>query len=306
MIKTKQQLIAPQERKALLLKYLAVISTEMRQMDTPEPLFHGCWDWHSAVHGHLAMLLGSQAMGWKAQMDWMISRLDDEAMDQVFARLEREPHFEQPYGRAWFLYLLTAVHQHISATDRQFHVDALAQDLALWRKPQNLSLGGKDYQEPCFVLSALLAWYEHRDAETQLNYWRSRIEDQIIANPADLNQDSEQPGYFFSRWALQALVIQRALGDQVLKEWLEMHCMQPAEPVTDYHSVHHMGINASRAWGLSAAYQATQADCWLNQSVAHIKAADALHTKWQGDRHAYSHWLPQFTVFAILGGPALH
>ena len=88
---TRQQTIAPKERKNLLLKYLAVISTEMRQKDTSEPLFHGCWDWHSAVHGHLAMLLGSQAMGWQAQVDWMVGRLDSDALDQVFERLEHEP-----------------------------------------------------------------------------------------------------------------------------------------------------------------------------------------------------------------------
>ena len=116
MTHTKHQLIAPKERKALLLKYLAVISTELRQMDTTDPLFHGCWDWHSAVHGHLAMLLGSQAMGWQAQADWMVSRLDSEALDHVFERLEAEPHFERPYGRAWLVYLMCALRHHECAS----------------------------------------------------------------------------------------------------------------------------------------------------------------------------------------------
>ena len=305
MTHTKHQLIAPKERKALLLKYLAVISTELRQMDTSDPLFHGCWDWHSAVHGHLAMLLGSQAMGWQAQADWMVSRLDSEALDHVFERLDAEPHFERPYGRAWLVYLMCALRHHECATDRESKTQALVDDLAAWLRPQNLGSGGREYQEPCFVLSALQTWYSGVGDAKELSYWEARVEEEILSNPADLVQDSEQPGYFFSRWALQTVVIQKALGNERLKAWVERHDIQPVSTVSDYHSVHHMGINASRVWGFSAVYQATQDSRWLDQSVAHIKAADALHTKWQGDRLTYSHWLPQFTVFAALGGPTM-
>ena len=303
MTHSRQQLVAPSERKRLLLKYLAVLSTELRQMDTTEPLFHGCWDWHSAVHGHLAMLLGSQAMGWQAQVDWMTARLQSEALDQVFERLVREPHFERPYGRSWLLYLVVALERCGGGFDRWEKVHALADELAQWLEPQNLGRGGKDYQEPCFVLSALQAWYHGRDRDKTLNYWNARIENEILANPADPLIDDEQPGYFFSRWALQVMVIQSAFGSSVLKQWIDRHEMVPLAPISEYHSIHHMGINASRSWGLSIAFEATQDRRWMDCSIAHIKAADALHAKWQGDRHAYSHWLPQFTVLAILGGP---
>jgi uncharacterized protein YyaL (SSP411 family) len=101
---------------------------------------------------------------------------------------------------------------------------------------------------------------------------------------------------------MQALAVERTLELGALTAWIDLHKVQPRGPVKIFHSVHHMGIHASRAWGLFAAYQATQDSAWLEQARAHIQAADALHEAWLSDRHAYSHWLPQFTVFAVLGG----
>ncbi|MEE2834642.1 MAG: DUF2891 family protein [Myxococcota bacterium] len=293
--------LAPLETKRLLLKHLAVISTELRQEDNDEPLFHGCWDWHSAVHGHLAMLQGSRAMGWRAQTDWMLERLISAELSHVFARLDDALQFELPYGRAWFLRLLSALEpgQLPAAVVRQ--TDSLAAELLGWLEPQHLARGGREYQEPCFVLGALLSWWRATSEDELIERWRERIRAEVLPHPAALAADADQPGYFFSRWSLQAQVIQAALGDQALRAWIADHQMAPEPPVTTTHSVHHLGIHAARAVGYWAAFRATGDNRWRQQASAHIGAADALHTQWQGDRHAYSHWLPQFTVFAVLG-----
>ena len=72
------------EAQRILRRHLPVIGIELRQQDTQDAVFHGCWDWHSAVHGHLAMLLGSDALGWKAQVQWLCARLTAPAMGEVF------------------------------------------------------------------------------------------------------------------------------------------------------------------------------------------------------------------------------
>ena len=299
-MKTMPGPCTPDDTKRLLRRHLQVISLEMRQRDTDDALFHGCWDWHSAVHGHLAMFLGSQALGWKAQVDWLVHRLDSQALDQSLERLIFEPDFERPYGRAWLLHLMAELERHAASASRRQVLDAIAHDLTNWVETHNLG-AGTDYEEPCFVVGALVAWSAYLGAKDLLRRLGDKIESEVASNPADLEADCEAPGPFFSRWAMQALAIQRGLGNARLKAWLTAHDMKPKAPIEKLHSVHHMGIHASRAWGLWAAYQATGEAPWQDEALAHIEAADALHEQWLSDRHAYSHWLPQFTVFAVLG-----
>jgi len=75
------------------------------------PAFYGCFDWHSAVHGHwlLARL---------ARIDTTLAAECRQALGKSFTRenLRREVEyigneerqsFERPYGLAWFLQLVT-------------------------------------------------------------------------------------------------------------------------------------------------------------------------------------------------------
>ena len=75
------------------------------------PAFYGCFDWHSAVHGHwlLARL---------ARVDKSLAAECRQALGQSFTKEklqveleyignEQRQTFERPYGLAWFLQLVT-------------------------------------------------------------------------------------------------------------------------------------------------------------------------------------------------------
>ena len=86
------------------------------RVDTEHHLFHGCVDWHSAVHGHWALLFGARG-GAKALEPRLggelgatvAARLTRAALDRELAFLKagdaKGRGFEMPYGRAWFLQL---------------------------------------------------------------------------------------------------------------------------------------------------------------------------------------------------------
>ena len=83
-------------------------------------------------------------------------------------------------------------------------------------RPQHLARGGREYQEPCFVLGALLGWWRD-DAEVDLaralaERWRRRAE--VLPHPARSRLTPTSRGSF--RSSLQAQVIQAALGDQAV------------------------------------------------------------------------------------------
>jgi hypothetical protein len=84
------------------------------------PAFYGCYDWHSAVHGHwlLAHLLRrAPGLAEAAEIRRVLNaHLSEKNLRQEANYLEAHPHFERPYGWAWLL--------------------KLAQELAGWKDPE--------------------------------------------------------------------------------------------------------------------------------------------------------------------------
>ena len=70
--------------------------------------------------------------------------------------------------------------------------------------------------------------------------------------------------------------------------------------VRDLNTDHHLAINASRAWGFHCAYLATSEKKWKEAYDEHVQASIDLHPVWKDDRRAYSHWVPQFTLYSML------
>ena len=94
--------------------------------DTPEPIFHGCVDWHSASHAAWALSFYQRNTGdtrYAAQLEAEFTPADIAA---EATRLRNNPRFEMPYGRAWFLRLAV---ERMRMGDHRF--DAMAREVAL-------------------------------------------------------------------------------------------------------------------------------------------------------------------------------
>lgn len=90
-----------------------------RDLQTPQtlhPAFYGCFDWHSAVHGHWSMVrllkrfptmsLGP-AIRKRLQAHLTLAHIKKEA---AFFRSKYHTTFERPYGWGWFLRLVGELH----------------------------------------------------------------------------------------------------------------------------------------------------------------------------------------------------
>ena len=80
------------------------------------PAFYGCYDWHSAVHGHwmLVRLLKQfpdlpEAKDSRAVLNEHLTAANIQAEVDYFTRKE-EKSFERPYGWAWLLKLAEELH----------------------------------------------------------------------------------------------------------------------------------------------------------------------------------------------------
>ena len=73
--------------------------------DTGHAAFHGCIDWHSAVHGAWALTAYARMTGDTVGDDLLERTLRPEKLAAERALLAARPGFEMPYGRAWLLRL---------------------------------------------------------------------------------------------------------------------------------------------------------------------------------------------------------
>ena len=281
----------------LLEQMVQDMEEQCLRTDTASPLFHGATDWHSAVHGHWAILWLSHRLGWTARKGVWMRRLCTPFFAEELAHLHRCPEFERPYGRAWFLRLSALCHALEGAVFKDA-VAPIAMDLLqelITRDDPNVG----EYENPCWMALQLHHWCSTVGdvaGITMCQDWVQGMRAKMRATP-ELDVDS---GEFFSVWAVQSLCVLRILGREVLTEHLKQQDVAPFQPITALKQpVHHLGIHSSRAWGCAAAFEATRDDGWSHSFAQHMAAAAALHPVWRHNGYAYTHWVPQFFVYAL-------
>lgn len=110
--------------------------TELRPPRENTPAFFGCFDWHSAVHGHWALarvLKLYPQLPEAAQIRSILSRhLTADRMHQELAFFQRESNaiYERPYGWGWLLRLAAELHRMPDASAWDQAVTPLAAHLA--------------------------------------------------------------------------------------------------------------------------------------------------------------------------------
>src|SRR3954470_1527102 len=82
---------------------------DLRRPRELHPAFYGCYDWHSAVHGHWLLArvvnLHPNAKDAQAIRAALQRTLAAEHIDAEVRYLREHPSFERPYGWAWLLKL---------------------------------------------------------------------------------------------------------------------------------------------------------------------------------------------------------
>jgi len=280
---------------------LPCIRREVVRRDTEHPIFHGCWDWHSAVHGHWAALRAAHVLGDEASMAWVVGRLGSPGMASELADLSRRPEFERPYGRSWLLRLLR---DYETLTGKDAWTEGgrrVADDLRTWLADEALTPDLPEYGNQSWALLQLHGWSVHVGDADAVDWVRAQVRAHFVATGPTLARDVDLPE-FFSRWAMQCLLLGEVLGAPEMRAWLDGQSLPDGalRPIEDLRSPHHLGMNASRAWGMWSAYRATGARRWLQAYEAHARASVDLHARWESDRRAYAHWVPQFTLRALL------
>jgi len=290
------------------------------------PVFYGCFDWHSAVHGHwlLVRLLKThpehpQAANARAalagQFDADAIRTEAEYFDQ-----EHNRSFERMYGWAWLLRLAVELRTFDDPNariwaERMASLEQRIVALTLNYLPRlDWPVRTGVHPNTAFALGQALD-YARTSGHAELE--QMVIEKSLAFFRADRNYpiDYEPSGEdFFSAALSEADLMRRVLPPSEYSDWLDDFLpslargdlgplLEPAvvSDVTDGKIVHLAGLNLHRAWTMRSIAGALSA----NDPRAKVLRHSAQEHLASGLAHVFSghyegeHWLATFAIYGL-------
>jgi hypothetical protein len=290
------------------------------------PAFYGCYDWHSAVHGHwmlarLARLMPEAPFAPRARaaLDRSLSAANV-AAEVRYLQAKGRASFERPYGLAWLLRLGAELREWPDDDARRWSAtlapleQASAARLTEWLPKLTRPVRSGEHSQTAFALGLVLDWARgagNKDVETLV---ASRSRDFFTADrdcPLSYEPSGED---FLSPCLAEADLMRRVLPSLEFATWLEGFL--PALPrdgsaawlapgvVTDPSDpklAHLDGLNLSRAWmleGIAGSLPANdpRRSALLAASKVHRDAALRNVT---GEHYEGGHWLGTFAVYLV-------
>jgi hypothetical protein len=290
-----------------LLALAAVVEDCVPSQDADYPAFHGCYDWHSAVHGNYALHLVYRLTGDEHALAVAESVLTPDAIAGELELLREDRlGYEIPYGFSWFLALAAERELATGETDLLPLAEEVAPRLAehLEGLDDNRVRGGVlagEYGNVSWAILNLHRWAvwsgDDALADRALALAR-RLPDYDAELP--LSADEAGTWGFFPPALHRARTILEVLPPDEAAAWadgmLDPVTITPLDPPT---STHGAGLNFSRAWGLWAVWRQTGDSHWLDLWLDHVNTHLRHPEWWAEDYDRYAHWIPQFGIYAI-------
>ncbi|SEI10379.1 Protein of unknown function [Rheinheimera pacifica] len=295
-------------------------AADLQEPSVLHPVFYGCFDWHSAVHGYWSLVTLLRQFPDLAQADQVKAILqrnltaDKVAREVAFFSKDINASFERTYGWAWLLKL---------SDELQLWQDPLAKQLAANLQPL-ADLIAERYISFLPRLLYPVRVGEHTNTafglsfayDYAVNQQHTALQQLISQRTKDyFLQDKNCPiawepsGYDFISPCLEQIgLMQRILPSEQFLPWLNHFMPQLANPAytlavgkvsdrTDGKLVHLDGLNFSRAWNLYALAKQYPQYAHLRQ-VADQHMAHS-YPNLIGDSYEGGHWLGSFAIHAL-------
>lgn len=276
------------------------ISSCVARRDTNHPLFHGCIDWHSSVHGNWALFALNKAIPSIALPDQVRFVFGDKNIAKEMQKLEKAPGFEMPYGRAWFLRLAI---EHLKAGNTDMvrrHADRVFQSLMSYFDKNGVDLFSSNYSSATWALTNMLDYAAKAGLTDARNRILAQINREVDFWKIGCSYDGESGG-FMAICTNVALLASRIMDPKDFRRWADMYLERVGlpTPVSNPRTWHHYGLNFSRCWGLWELYSVTGRLEFADSYAAHFMETMNKPSHWRGSYEGVAHWVAQFGVFAL-------
>ena len=283
------------------------------------PAFYGCYDWHSAVHGHwlLARLVrifpdAPFAAPARVALDRSLTAANL-AREAAYLAGQGRESFERPYGLAWLLQLAAELREWRDPdADRWTRALAPLEQAALarlrvWLPKLSRPVRSGEHSQTAFALGLMFDWARIARNDDFARLLEERIRSYYLGDrscPIDWEPSGED---FFSPCLAQADAVRRVLPRSEFARWfnaflpaLQLTPAKVTDPA-DGRLAHLDGLNLSRAWMLEGIAEALGK---ANPRYAALRSLAAVHREAglrsvTGEHYAGSHWLASFAVYLV-------
>ena len=266
--------------------------------DTASVAFHGCIDWHSAVHGTWALVAYGNATRDRRYDRLVGTILNDQALRVEQRWLIDHPSFELPYGRAWFLRLDTEYESRFHSRRLRPLADLAASSLYHYLSTTPVDRGGS-YNNSAWAAYNLLQYYRLTGQPRHLAAFQSVTVERILTTmPAGCAWDSPDDD-FLSNCSTTLLAASEALSPPQFASWLGRNDIPPGLTPFAPHTDHGYGVNYSRSWGLMQAYVMTANPKYAAAYATHFSTAFGRQAQVRANYGGLNHWVSQFGMLAL-------
>ena len=286
------------------------------------PAFYGCFDWHSAVHGHwllvrLVRLFPNGAFVQRARAA-LLANLTAENLEQEAAYLQGEGRasFERPYGFAWLLQLAAELREWEDPQAREISENlrvlesAVVTRIQSWLPKLSFPVRTGEHSQTAFALGLMLDYARDCNLEffDLLKQSAMRFYEKDQDAPLHFEPSGED---FLSPSMAEADVMRRIFKTAEFANWLDKFLppiphddrewLLPARSPdrTDGKLAHLDGLNLSRSWmlqGIASGLMDNDPRKPTLLKAAEKHAAAGLEAV-TGEHYEGGHWLGSFAVY---------
>lgn len=305
----------------------------VRSVDSPDgierpkkqhPVFYGCFDWHSSVHSHWALIRQLRVFDnhpVESEIRRSIdTRFTPENIEQEVTYFENNASFEKPYGWAWLLHLAAelSLWEDDRADEWKSIIEPLEEKIKTLVESEFLSQERPfrvgTHQNSAFALHCVLD-YARTISDESLESAVSETAVEFFGEDRDYPVEYEPLGWDFLSPALTEADLMRRVYDwDEFKVWIDgflpdmttlpyKSLLDPVHVETDPDegiALHLVGLNVSKAWclaGIASVLGGHQyAEIFEESAKQHIECGlEQAFT----ENYAGAHWLSSFVLYLI-------
>jgi len=289
------------------------------------PAFYGCYDWHSAVHGHwmlirLARTFPDEALA--ARVKHAVGRnltAENLKREEEYLKEKGGESFERPYGLAWLLQLAAELRTWNDPDTQRWSaaltslVNLVEQRLQNWLRKLSHPVRSGEHSQSAFSFGLMLDYARACERRQFGQLLETKIREFYSGDrngPLAYEPSGED---FLSPCLAEADTVRRVMRATEFAEWLGQFLPQiprdgspwlrPAKvpDASDPKLGHLDGLNLTRAWMLRGILRALpQGDRRVAslQSAADEHAAAGLASV-SSEHYEGAHWLGTFAVYLL-------
>ncbi|HWC13636.1 MAG TPA: DUF2891 family protein [Actinomycetota bacterium] len=294
-------------------------------IDPLSPIFHGCLDWHSAVHAAYSHHVLYRRTGDETYLDLVHDQFAPAGVslvpaEEVYERAKGAdlPLTENPYGFGWFLILARERETSTDEKDLRSMADYAASQMGSWfetraaRGDAQRFILNTAHPNYSWSLINLDIWARYTKDKELLAATRKASEpllDESLDGLCPVKNDTNPKATGFQPACLMRLAAVFQVRGAAATSWVAERLPKKAlyiPPITEPSNCHAGGLNFTRAFALYQLYRSTGNTAYRDNYAEliryHVGRPDLyIDESYLGDPGymCYSHWVAQVGVRAI-------